>query len=44
MALRSILRVIRTRAAGNKYWLAIKYTLEVASETMPVLASRAGRR
>jgi len=44
MALRSMLKVIKMRAAGSKYLLAIKYKLEISSEIMPLLAKIEGSK
>jgi hypothetical protein len=42
IALRSMLNVIKIRAAGSKYLLAIKYRLEVSSDIRPILAKMEG--
>src|SRR5690606_41640599 len=44
MALRSILSVIRTRDAGSRYLLAIKYNCEVLSSIIPSELKMAGIR
>ena len=40
----SMLNVIKTKAAGSKYLLAIKYKFEISSEIIPVLVRIAGNK
>jgi len=43
-AFKSMLRVIRTNAAGKRYLLATKYKFEVSSDIIPKELNREGSR